>query len=378
MTGDVLGGGVLVAVTAALWAVYFLPQWVRKRQFSATEQNALRIQRTIRVLAESSEVPTEVRLEATAREAAAQERILRSEQAAQAAIRRQQISQAEAEATKAKRVAEAAAAEAAKVAKMNAARLARAAQAEAKTMAKPVSSTAPSTAVAHARRTRARRVRATVALALLAGVVVSVVGGISLATGASATALIVGLTLTVVSLLGLRVVAPRPSVQRVAQPAVVHAFELDEDVNTAAAVEAEVAEDRSWMPRPLPKPLYLSRSTQAVDALAAADAADRLRRAAALAQEAQRAAERAAEVPNIAPQRVAPVRQLADANRAEVTPVFDIATTAPRVERPRQAPRTAAGQFPDARRLRSMGVIDETELGTADLDGVLRRRRNVG
>src|SRR5215207_3682302 len=68
---DVIGGGVLVAAAAALWIAYLLPTWLRRRQYLATERNAVRLQQTLRILAETAETPEAVRVEATAREVAA-------------------------------------------------------------------------------------------------------------------------------------------------------------------------------------------------------------------------------------------------------------------------------------------------------------------
>ncbi|RXZ37309.1 hypothetical protein ESO86_18470, partial [Agromyces binzhouensis] len=73
---DPIGGGVLVAVAATLWIAYLLPSWLRRRQYLATERNAVRLQQTLRILAETAEAPEEVRTGVTAREVAAQERIL--------------------------------------------------------------------------------------------------------------------------------------------------------------------------------------------------------------------------------------------------------------------------------------------------------------
>lgn len=93
MTGGVFGGGVIFVVAALLWAAVLVPNFMRRREFKAAEQNALRLQRTLRVLAETAEVPTEVRVEATAREALAQERMLRNAQRAQEAERQAQLAE---------------------------------------------------------------------------------------------------------------------------------------------------------------------------------------------------------------------------------------------------------------------------------------------
>ncbi len=391
-----LGGGVIVGIAALLWAAYFLPLWVRRRQFAATEQNAIRIQRTLRVLAETTEVPHEVRVEATARHAAAQERILRSEQAKQEAQRNHKISRAEAEATLARRQAEAAAAEAERVAQMKSSRLAREAQVEAKKMAQQQKSTARNEkivarrkeaatagAVARARKARARRVRASVSLILLAGVITFVAGIVGAIAGGSIVALIVGSIVVAVSLVALKLVAPQRQVAHRVAPAVVHAFEMDEA--SAVAEEQVQDEDRSWTPRELPKPLYLTRQAPIQRSQSSEDAQERLLRAAALSEEVRRAAERAAQIPNISTRR-ASADSVGSAGEDAVGSAiagtfFDMEPTVPtRASRPRQqAPQRASGtNVPDASRLRSMGVVEDAEQGLTNLDDVLRRRRNVG
>ena len=49
-----LGGGIMLAIAAVLWLVYLLPTWLRRREYLATERNAVRLQQTIRVLAETA------------------------------------------------------------------------------------------------------------------------------------------------------------------------------------------------------------------------------------------------------------------------------------------------------------------------------------
>ncbi|MGV8851182.1 MAG: hypothetical protein ACOH1M_01280 [Rhodoglobus sp.] len=65
-----IGGGVMIALAAGLWLVYLVPNWFKNREYLATERNAVRLQQTIRVLAQTSELPEEVRAEAVARRAA--------------------------------------------------------------------------------------------------------------------------------------------------------------------------------------------------------------------------------------------------------------------------------------------------------------------
>ena len=66
-----VGGGIMLAIAALLWLVYLVPSWLKNREYLATEKNAVRLQQTIRVLAETSEVPRIVRADAAARRAAA-------------------------------------------------------------------------------------------------------------------------------------------------------------------------------------------------------------------------------------------------------------------------------------------------------------------
>ncbi len=66
-----LGGGIMLAIAALLWLVYLVPNWLKNREYLATEKNAVRLQQTIRVLAETADVPRIVRADAAARRAAA-------------------------------------------------------------------------------------------------------------------------------------------------------------------------------------------------------------------------------------------------------------------------------------------------------------------
>lgn len=86
--GDFLGGGLVFAVAATLWIMYLIPTWKRRRHFDATERNAVRMQQTIRALAETADVPEAVEIEASARAVIEQKRILReAEIAALAEVR---------------------------------------------------------------------------------------------------------------------------------------------------------------------------------------------------------------------------------------------------------------------------------------------------
>lgn len=75
MNGPVLSGGVIVLVAVLLWMLYLLPSWRGRYQYNASERNAVRLNQALRVLAETSETPEEVRLELNARTALAQQKL---------------------------------------------------------------------------------------------------------------------------------------------------------------------------------------------------------------------------------------------------------------------------------------------------------------
>ncbi|MEV7528265.1 hypothetical protein [Agrococcus sediminis] len=74
-----LGTTLILIVAVVLWVVYLVPVWTRKREYLATERNAIRLQQTLRIMAESAESPEEVRLEADARTIAVQQRAVAKE-----------------------------------------------------------------------------------------------------------------------------------------------------------------------------------------------------------------------------------------------------------------------------------------------------------
>ena len=80
MDGRGAGTAIMLAIAALLWFLYLVPTWLRRREYLATERTATRLQQTIRVMAETAEMPDTVRVAATAREAARQERVLRAQQ----------------------------------------------------------------------------------------------------------------------------------------------------------------------------------------------------------------------------------------------------------------------------------------------------------
>ena len=341
---DVIGGGVLVAAAAALWIAYLLPSWLRRRQYLETERNAVRLQQTLRILAETAETPEQVRVEATARAVVTQQRILHEqEQAARLAAQA-----AEHLAIAERRAAQEAA---------DAARAHAASMPVARAEVRPAE-TAPSAEAAarpdHVQARRAlRRKRAFCSLMLLVTLLTAVGGLIASIFGASLLIAAAGGLGVVVAVSGIvRLAKVRPVVTApVAAPAPVAETESFEPV--------ELLEDspgaHGWTPQPLPRPLHLSRGTIAATAMASIDAAAELKRAAAVAEVARRAQRLEPAVPTIVPAAATPSAPGSTSRAASVRPV-------------------TASSSPYAR----MGIVEDPRPGFGDLDAVLRRRRQAG
>jgi hypothetical protein len=203
MTTDWLGGGLIIAVAAGLWLIYFMPTWSRRREYFATERNAVRLQQTLRILAETSEVPDEIRVATTARSVAEQQRYLR------------QVSQ-----------------EATPVAVLIAARIKR--------------SRAVTTAI----------FLLSASIAVLAGFQIALAGAwVVVAIGASVASLCVVMLGKLASAgRSLRLPAPKLTVHD--QTLVDHGASFLEAEAPPIAVPAAPSE---WTPIPLPKPLYAAR-----------------------------------------------------------------------------------------------------------------------
>jgi len=332
---DFLGGGVIVLVAAALWIVYLLPALSRRRRFVATERNAVRLQQTIRILAESAEVPEEVRLETSAREVAAQRRMLRHLEAKQKAERDRMVAEAKAEAARAR--AEARAAD-------------RAAR-----------------QVARARSRR--RLRGWFTLLGFAGLLAIVVGAVLVMVGGSGVVTLLGAGAVLVSLVAIVALAPRQGASRAravsapAAPLRRHAGPVFDAAAGETAPEAEQAEEPAIAEGgavPVPRPLYLARrSAEQGPAFDAEEVHQRLLREARLAQE-----------------RFAAKSASAHVNVAEIGLGAQ--------EAPRPARRSvAAVQEENAAqernaRFAAMGIVDVDSLQAPDLDQALQRRRNAG
>ena len=230
MDSSGIGGGVMLAIAAALWMVYLVPTWLRRREYFATERNAVRLQQTIRVLAETAEVPDVVRAGMSPARGSAQRAMMPS----------------------------------------------RSALATAR---------APLTA------RRLRRTRAVTSLVLLASLI-AIVGQVSLVVTTGAVIgswLIVG-SAALVALCSFALLGRLAELSRARRSIVTRTLRQETRV---VRPQPAVAPRAEWSPVPIPKPLYLSRAvaervavTDSVAELrAAALAADRALRAAQEAQE---------------------------------------------------------------------------------------------
>lgn len=288
MDGQVLGGGVIVLVAAALWLIYLLPSWHSRRQYDAAERNAVRLNQALRVLAETSETPEEVRLELNARTAAAQQRLAR-----RALAEREQAALEGARADLERARTERVAAEAAARVDVERARAERAAS-EAAARA----DVAAARALPEARRARARRrFRFAATIAGVVGLGLVGWGVFETVTLGVQTMMWIGVPLVAASGLVLRrmsTVSAR-AVVRVTGAAPRRATVVQD-------VELEAAE-REWAPREMPRPLTASAGSRAAAVLDAEAARAALRQAAL--EEAMRERAEAQRPPSIDTARVA-------------------------------------------------------------------------
>jgi len=254
----------MLALAAGLWLVYLIPTWLRRREYLATERNAVRLQQTLRILAESAEVPTAVRAETSAKSVAAFQRSL---------LQQQQLADAVERAREA---------------------------AVARQMGRQLAQAQPALAAVVNSRTRAsRRLRRTRAVtsavffaslvALAVQVALLVTTGMAAGTAAVLVFAAVG-SVTSFAMLGRLASISRARTAALVQPPVARPERRSEPV--ARQAPAPVAE-KQWTPVPVPKPLYLSRPAVEPVVIVADEVAAELRQAAAAAERARRAAEAA-------------------------------------------------------------------------------------
>ena len=233
-----LGGAstaIMLAVATGLWFLYLMPSWMRRREYLATERNATRLQRTIRVMAESAEVPEAARLEATARDAAQAEKLLREQHRRADALARAQLREASAQA----RAAEAMAARAEKV--------------DVRTSARPAAAApAPDALV----RLRMRRTRRVASVLLLASFVAGGVQVLLMLTSGTALGSWVVLAACTGGVIVAVNVQRRLDARSVARTVVATPTQIAAQPSMAlSAPEVQ----REWTPVPVPRPRYLER-----------------------------------------------------------------------------------------------------------------------
>ncbi|MGO1769013.1 MAG: large exoprotein [Microbacterium sp.] len=350
MGGQVLGGGVVVLVAVLLWLLYLLPSIHNRARYDAAERNALRLNRALRVLAETSEAPKEVRVELTARQALAQQRAarraradverlererdeIRAEQArlererelAEIEERRQVLeaeqhrlerraSEREIEADRraaerehdARRRAEARAA---------GARLGHRADAAGQETTPPMVRREEDPVVVDlvpdGRARARRRVRLVATLIALVGVALAGWGGWIASAGAETTVVVAcvvgGLALLAGGALTLRRMAQ--VARRASARATARVAGIPSGVRTTSALLD--AADRGWTPRTLPAPLSTTSGTSAASAAAAHAAREELR-SAARAEALREREERMRPAPVSIERRSAPVPAAAE------------------------------------------------------------------
>ncbi|MFT3796946.1 large exoprotein [Microbacterium sp.] len=252
MGGQVLGGGVVVLVAVVLWMIYLLPSWHGRHQYNAAERNAVRLNQALRVLAETSETPEEVRLELNARTALAQQRLARR---AQSEREHADLERARAELSVAKLQAKADAA---------AAREAAAAASVALRRQPEV------------RRARARR-RARLVVTVLAVAAVGLGGWGGMLVVSSGSQVLLWSAVALLAVCG--VLLQRMS--RVQRRAVARVDVVVVPRVAGSVQDVPLESDRTaWMPRELPRPLTASAGSRAAAVLDQAEAREALRRGA--------------------------------------------------------------------------------------------------
>ena len=239
-----LGGGVMLAVAAGLWLVYLVPTWVKRREYMATERNAVRLQQTIRVLAETTEATTQA---------------LRRAPSGPVAVGR------------------------------------------------PVAPSAPPAPNVLAAK-RLRRTRALATAVLIGSLAIGIAQIATMVSGVASGAawlFLGGSTLAAVfsvALLGRLADVARsrrePRAVRRAQRFVDHSVERETKTSRAEAEE--------WTPVAVPKPLYMSRGVAPASTQSSADLAETLRRAALEAAESLRETEQVPSIQPAAPEPVRP------------------------------------------------------------------------
>lgn len=358
------GGGIVLLVAAVLWLVYLMPSWAARRQYLATERNAIRLQQTLRILAQTAELPDEVRIEMNAKSLAQAQRVARSEEAKRTAIVRAHEAARQREITR--RLAEQA----------------------------PVLERASAVPALTAMRMRRSRLGATLfgTLGIVVALVVFVAApslwlvGVAGLVAAGGSAAVLAQLHQVATARKQRLAAGETGATRASRPATAW---TDPAPPLSTEQPAAPAADRSWTPNHVPKPLYVERpSAPAASPESSAELAARLKERVAAAKaeaEAEAAAIRAGESdPSLA--RVSRMRPELEEAAASLS-AHDQGRLAERLGLRAPAAPAAAAAAPAAdepaapagppSKWAGMGVLDDDAYQQADLDAIMRRRRAV-
>lgn len=362
------GGGIVLLVAAVLWLVYLMPSWAARRQYLATERNAIRLQQTLRILAQTAELPDEVRIEMNAKSLAQAQRVARSEEAKRTAIVRAHEAARQREITR--RLAEQA----------------------------PVLERASAVPALTAMRMRRSRLGATLfgTLGIVVALVVFVAApslwlvGVAGLVAAGGSAAVLAQLHQVATARKQRLAAGETGTTRASRPSTAW---TDPAPPLSTEQPAAPAADRSWTPNHVPKPLYVERpSAPAASPESSAELAARLKERVAAAKaeaEAEAAAIRAGESdPSLA--RVSRMRPELEEAAASLSahdqgrlaerlglraPAAPAAAAAAAAAAP-AADEPAAPAGPPSK-WAGMGVLDDDAYQQADLDAIMRRRRAV-
>ncbi|WIB77075.1 hypothetical protein DEJ28_15700 [Curtobacterium sp. MCPF17_002] len=367
------GGGIVLLVAAVLWLVYLMPSWAARRQYLATERNAIRLQQTLRILAQTAELPDEVRVEMNAKSLAEAQRVARSEEAKRTAIVRAHEAARQREITR--RLAEQA----------------------------PVLERVSAVPALTAMRMRRSRLGATLLGA--AGLVVAIVVfaaapamwlvGVAGLVAVGGSAAVLAQLHQVAKARKTRTATAVTGATRASRPATTW---TDPAPPLSTEQPAEPARDRSWTPNAVPKPLYVETPTAPAAAPeSAAELAARLKERVAQAKaeaDAEAAAIRAAETdPSLA--RVSRMRPDVEEAVASLSAhdqgrlAERLGLRAPTGAAPAADPAAVPAAGPTAppagpaappappSKWAGMGVLVEDAYEQADLDAIMRRRRAV-
>jgi hypothetical protein len=261
-----LGGGAIIAFAAVLWLLYLTPTWLRRREYLRTERTAIRLQQTLRVLAETAEVPEEVRAEVSARSVAEQHRALReSARRAESSARPREE---------------------------------RAARALARSGTAPREPRSRALAVSDIAAARLRRSRVLATNLLVVGITLAGWGVSDVAAGGTWEFMIAGAVVSFLAIALLQRASTVAAAQR-AVSAVDQAVVVPEESRSFSEWQEAEPSRPTWTPVPLPRPRYLDQQKVVAPAKPVRDdvaIAASLRAAAQRADDALRAAYAAPEV----------------------------------------------------------------------------------